>query len=110
VGRLNIARIKTEWDYSEKNHALPYLKEDDMDSLFEELGGYMARVASLKRLLQVEVKKTIREQEENVRLRGALTFYANEKHYQDYDEWSPGTSDVMSDHGRKAKSALEETK
>lgn len=47
---------------------------------------------------------------ENARLREALAFYANEKSYQDYDEWSPGTSDVMSDHGRKAKSALEETK
>ena len=47
---------------------------------------------------------------ENARLREALTFYADEISYQDYDEWSPGTSDVMSDHGRKAKSALEETK
>jgi hypothetical protein len=44
------------------------------------------------------------------RLREALTFYADQTNYQDYDEWSPGTSDVMSDYGRKAKSALEETK
>jgi hypothetical protein len=59
-------------------------------------------LSNLDRLKEVRKK--------NARLREALSFYADDKSYEDMDYESPEGSHVLSDLGRKAKSALEASK